>query len=91
MRKEAAFPIATDVPVAELVRRTAADVSWYGAVVLIGRRGPQIRHLRRLQAALRAAGYQPHYFSADAGPHLLTVEPPGQKPSQALVWWGPSS
>jgi hypothetical protein len=90
MSAAAVFPIPTGVPIVELARRTTADVERHGAVVLLGRRN-QARQLRRVQAAVRAAGYQAHYFSYDtAGRHLLTVEPAGPS-SRALAWWGPSS
>jgi hypothetical protein len=56
-------------------------------VVVVGRNA-QARQLRRVQGALRAAGYGPQYFS-DGARHLLTVEPPGPS-SRALAWWGPS-
>jgi hypothetical protein len=85
MSAAAAFPIPARVPIAELARRTAADVERHGAVVLVGGR-KQARQLRRVQAALRAAGYCPHYFT-DGARHLLTVEPPGPS-SRALAWWG---
>ena len=85
MSAAAAFPISTDLAVNDLARRTAADVERHGAVVLVGRRS-QARQLRRVQAALRAAGYCPHYFT-DGARHLLTVEPPGPS-SRALAWWG---
>jgi hypothetical protein len=85
MSMAAAFPIPTGVPIAELARRTAADVAWHGAVVLVGSRS-QARQLRRVQAALRGAGYSPHYFT-DGARHVLTVEAPGPS-SRALAWWG---
>jgi hypothetical protein len=88
MSAAAVFPISTDLSIADLARRTAADVARHGTVVLVGRRS-QARQLRRVQAALRADGYAPHYFS-DGAQHLLTVEPPGPS-SRALAWWGPSS
>jgi hypothetical protein len=88
MIEAAASPIPAGVPIAELVRRTTADVARHGARVWIARRS-QMRQLRRLYVALRAAGYHPNYQSN--GPtHVLTVEPPGQPPSRALAWWGTS-
>jgi hypothetical protein len=83
MTMAAAFLVSTDLPVADLVRRTAADVAKHGAVVLWAGRGSQARHLRRVYAALWAAGYQPRYFSRDAT-HVLGVGPPGQPPPRGL-------
>lgn len=86
----ATFPISTSVPPTKQVPRIAAAVDQAGVAVLVGRRS-QARQLRRLQAALRTAGLQTHYFSDDArGRHLLTVEPPGPT-VRAIGWWGLSS
>jgi hypothetical protein len=82
MTLAATFLISTDLPTATLARRTAADVAKHGAVVVIGRRS-QARHLRRLYAALCAAGYQPRYYSGGAE-HLLAVGPHGQPPPREL-------
>jgi hypothetical protein len=88
MSAAAASPIPAGVPIAELVRRTAADVARHGVRVWFARRS-QVRQLRRLRAALRDAGFQPLY--QDNGvTHYLTVEPPGRPPSRAVAWWGPS-
>jgi hypothetical protein len=85
MATAAAFLISTTVPPAKPARRITAAVDQLGAAVLVGRRS-QARQLRRVQAALRAAGYSPHYFT-DGARHVLTVEAPGPS-SRALAWWG---
>jgi hypothetical protein len=78
--------VSTTASVDDLARRARADVAGHGAVVLLGRRA-QARKLRRLQAALRAGGYQAHYVSDDSQ-HVLTVQPSGQDPVRVVAWWG---
>jgi hypothetical protein len=88
MSAAAASPIPAGVPIAELVRRTAADVARDGVRVWFARRS-QVRQLRRLRAALRDVGYQPLYQDNGAA-HYLTVVPLGGAPPRASTWWGPS-
>jgi hypothetical protein len=87
MATAASFAVSASVPAAEQARRIVDHLARHGAVVVVGRNA-QARQLRRVQGALRAAGYGPQYFS-DGARHLLTVEPPGPS-SRALAWWGPS-
>ncbi len=90
MRGMAAYPayrVSVRASVDDLAAKTRADVASHGGVVLVGRRGRQSRQLRRVHAAVRD-GYRTHYFSADAGPHLLTVEAVEAAPSRAIGWWG---
>jgi hypothetical protein len=86
MATAASFEISTTVPPAKQARRIAAAVDQLGVAVLHGRRS-QARQLRRVQAALRAAGLSTHYFSSDAtGQHQLMVGPPGPFP-RAVAYW----
>jgi hypothetical protein len=79
--------VPTPVPVADLDRRTRANVDRHGVVVLLGGRS-QARQLRRLQAALRAGGYQARYFTDGAALHQLVVTAPGQEMPRAIGSWG---
>jgi hypothetical protein len=68
-------------------RRIRADVARHDVVVVLGRRS-QARQLRRLQAALRAGGYQARYLTDGAAAHQLVVTAPGQDMPQTVGWWG---
>jgi hypothetical protein len=81
--------VSTRTTVADLARGARADVAEHGAAVLLGS-ASQARQLRRLQAAMRAGGYQAHYVS-DGGQHVLTVQPQGQDPVRVIGWWGGTS
>jgi cell division septation protein DedD len=74
--------------VGDLARGARADVAEHGAAVLLGA-ASQARQLRRVQAALRAAGYQARYQSDDGGRmHQLIVTAAGQEMPQTVGWWG---
>jgi len=73
--------------VADLARGARTDVARHGAAVLLGA-ASQARQLRRLQAALRAGGYQARYLSDGSAEHVLVVTAPGQEMPRSLGWWG---
>jgi len=77
--------VSTTASVGDLARKTRADVAEHGAVTLLAQRA-QARKLRRLQAALRADGYETHYVSDDSQ-HVLTVTAHGQEIPRVTGWW----
>jgi hypothetical protein len=78
--------VSTMASVDDLARKTRADVAEHGVVVLLGQRA-QARKLRRLQAALRADGYQARYLSDGSAEHVLVVTAPGQEMPRVTGWW----
>jgi hypothetical protein len=79
--------ISTTTPAGVLAYRARADVAQHGMVVLLGGRA-QARQLRRLQAALRAGGYQARYLSDGSAEHVLVMTAPGQEMPRVTGWWG---
>jgi hypothetical protein len=75
--------------VEDLVRRTRAEVTERGTVLLVGKRA-QARQLRRLQAGLRADGLTTHYQTDGAEHHQLWVLGAGQEVPRVVGWWGGS-
>jgi hypothetical protein len=71
----------------EVARAACTDVARHSVVVLTGRPG-QGRQLRRVQATLRAGGYQARYLTDGAASHLLVVTAPGQEMPRITAWWG---
>jgi hypothetical protein len=77
----------TKTPASEVARRVRADVTRHGVVVLRAGR-PGARQLRRVQAVLRAGGYQARYLSEGSAEHVLVVTGPGQEMPRVTAWWG---
>jgi hypothetical protein len=87
MAGAAVYRVSSRMPLDECIGKAQADAARHGTVLLLGRRS-QARQLRRLQAALRAAGFGTHYFDNGTNRHQLEVLAPGQELSPAILWWG---